>query len=753
MSRKNADSKLPEELNENWGSNYMMDGFWHDMEYGHGLRDSIGKDPVPQPSASGFAHLPDGVLVSNEDLSDLEVPEGVVLEEEGAMDLGGLEIVAAVDPALDRGNTGVVDHSWLADAFQDPDRLPENPVNNVIPDLQDAWGDRTDGIHRIDLYDREVTDHEAVTQRKEDDDPFQADKLAHVVRSAMRRSALGHPIRVILDDAAAQAGTRLRGIARAMKAVEAEHGLVGNVYVRASAYPGLHRGRWSRELGKVARGARYLVAQAGLDCAGCAEALGLRLVDGPADIDWNDAYAHYAPMLAATGRLDRSATIIDKRDTLRRAFLVDGRAPALHVETSKVQPPSPADAVTVGEARESLAAQAAQAREFVSTEKRDRRAESMRLVRKLGALVKARLISLAEAEALAKSRAPAIARMRMAEKLASRSARGEYRGGIVRDPRVSISAETFAADTETAKKHEAHAKTASADEERERSLMLGRFLEIEQLHRDAETKIARIEDAVRSGRRGRGVADLVAETFTAAERMLVAARLDHVLVQAGCYDVPVSSREYSGPRLRQADSQRGPDTVSPVEVRAAVRWARRQMNEGAVGDELDQLLSHRFSVPVLKAANDRLVQIRGRHEGLAGHLYVDAAAYASAAGTTGCDEGALRHRANGVRHLLAMERCSSCVFRNADDVCQKYHKMIVSAPPVEDPEAYRREILASHARTDVEDTAALFSDSSRAMSDPVSDFGLHNASLDDVEIDGAPPPSTLEGIFFGGFEL
>jgi hypothetical protein len=751
MPRKKADSTLPQELNENWGSNFMMDGFWHDMDYGHGLRDSIGKDPVPQPSTSGFAHLPDGVIVSNEGLAELEVPEGVVREEDGGMDLEGLEIVANVNPDLDRSNTGVVDHSWLADAFQDPERLPNAPSYNSVLNLQEAWGDRTDGIHRVELYDREVTDYEAVTQRKKDDDPFQADKISHIVRSAMRRSAMGHPIAVILDDARAQAAGARSRIARSLRAVELEHGLVGNVYVRASAYPGLHRGRWSRDLAKAAKRARYLIAQSGLDCTSCAEALGLRLITDPAQIDWNAAYAHYAPGLSASGRLDRNATIDDKRETLRRAFLVAEKSPTMYIEPGRVRHSTPSDRVTLEAARQALTGPAVP-RAIVSGTSKARRAESLRLVRKLGALVKGRLITLGEAEELARSRAPAMARIRMAETLAARTARSQYSGGVVRDSRVAISGADFAADTGKALKHETRAKVASVSEDRERTKMLARFSEIAEVYRGAETKVRKIAAAVKAGRRGADITRLAGNLLNENERRLVASILDPILVEAGCF-ARESAQTYQGPTIRQAVAGSPVTVVSPVEARAAVRWAARQLNEGAVGNDLDQLLAHRFSPPVLKAASATLVQIRQKHEGLAGHLYVDASVYASPAGTEGCDAGALRHRTNGIRYLLAMDRCKTCVFKNADETCQKYRKQIVASVPVEDAEAYRRNVLTSHARSDAEETAALFTDSSTAMSNVVAEFGLHNASLDEVEISDTTAPPALSDIHFGGIEL
>ena len=36
---------------------------------------------------------------------------------------------------------------------------------------------------------------------------------------------------------------------------------------------------------------------------------------------------------------------------------------------------------------------------------------------------------------------------------------------------------------------------------------------------------------------------------------------------------------------------------------------------------------------------------------------------------------------------------------------------------------------------------------------PVDEFGLHNGALDEVETDGGEALGSLDGIFFGGFEV
>jgi len=748
MGSKKANSTLPSELNEDWGSNYMMDGFWHDMEYEHGLRENPARDPVPQPSTSGFAQLPGALIVGDE---ETEPPQEV--EQEALIDLEALGIVASVDPDVDRSDVGVVDFSWIGEARQDLDRLPNQPVDNGIPELQEAWGDRTDGIHRIDLYDRDETHYEDADQRKEDDDRLNREKLAGLVGAAMRRSAAGDPLQSIKADLAAHVDSEdVPKIVRAVRAVEAEHGLVGNVYVRASAYPGLHKGRHREAMQRAAKGARYLVAHEGCDCTDCACALGLRVVDHANEIDWNDAYEHYAPQLEATGRLDRMATIMDKRESLRRAFLAHEVAPRLAVESTKVRPTMPADRVSSEEARAALAALKTGERETLTNEAREHAVVIRNLGVRLGALVKASLITQEEADRLFKSEAPAEMRLRMAHLLAARTKRASYSGASLQDARVRISAEQFARAAADASRHEHMARTASAAEGAERLRLLEGFRRVEARYEQARRKFAQVLEAVEKGDvKGAALRKMVDGLFDGLERRMVAFELDPVLARNGYYEQSEAPRDYQDAAVREAVPARHEPVVSAGEVSGAVRWTRRQMSEGAAGRELDRLLRARFEPRVMKAASEKIAAARREHEGLSGHLYADAGAYATRKTAKGCEEGGLRHRANGLKYVLAMPRCEGCVFKNADGVCQKYNKVLADEFSGDDVEQLRRRTIASHEMTDQEQTAAMFAVGTQAA-DEATRFGLHNAMLDDVETE-EPEHGLLDGIFFGGFEI
>lgn len=192
--------------------------------------------------------------------------------------------------------------------------------------------------------------------------------------------------------------------------------------------------------------------------------------------------------------------------------------------------------------------------------------------------------------------------------------------------------------------------------------------------------------------------------------------------------------------------------VPDIEVRACIKWARRQLSEGMLGHDLDEMLRVRFSSPLLKTAASRLAALRSAHEGLSGVLYVDAAAYASKDGATGCDQGGLKHRSSYVKNVLAMARCADCTFANAGPdgkrTCQKYNKALVASPPVDDPQAFQANTLRKANQSDAEQTASLF-----AGGHEVDDYKLRNAEMEDLILDDlAPRAEDLGEILYGGLE-
>ena len=738
MSGKKSESTLPGELNENWGSPVMMDGFWHDMEYGHGLEEGIAKDPIPQPATSGLAELPDGMIMSAE---VEELLAGVEQEQEGAMDLEALGIVAKLSPKVDRTDTGVIDLSWIADAYQDPARLPNMPVDNGIPELQEAWGDRTDGIQRIDLYDRGAVSYEDALQHEEDDDPLNRDKLAKLVQAAMRRSAAGVPIDTIRRELVDQLGpVEGRKILAPVRAIGAEHGLVGNVYVRASAYPGLHTGKWADAFKKAAKGARYLVAGCdGQDCEACACAMGLTVVASPNEIDWNDAWCHYLPKLAAEGRAKWAGDTpphADLRGSLRAAFLNKEVVRRTTIEPSRNRVTMPVDGVTAADAAKTVAEFKAPHQAVLTLRNRHDAVAAKKMAQKLGQMVKANLLTDAEAKALCGAKASPHAILKAAAQIALVVKTGAYSGGqpAVRGQKIS--------------KKAAWEGLRSAEVKTQADLEMRRRDTAEALHQ----KVRMIQAQVNGGLKGRRLGILIRETFTQAEAVAASGILGPFLKKTGALNPKASKvKKYADTTFTRHVATSPQIDVPVTEIRKAARWVRQQMTEGFAGPELDQLIQLRLTAKVASAAGARIGAERKEHEGLAGHVYVDAGAYASAEGVTGCDQGSLKHRANGLKFVRAMDRCDGCVFKNADGVCQKYNKTVLDEIPADFAEMARAKHMAAHHMSDQEQTAAMFAVGMEAAT-AADQFGLHNGALDAVNTE-APAHEALDGIFFGGFEL
>lgn len=730
------ESTLPGELNENWGSNYMLDGFWQDMEYEHGLKENPPANPIPQPATSGMAQLPDGLMVALE-IDDSPQVEFVIQhqDDEGAMDLGALGIVAKMAPDVDRSDVGIVDHNWLSDAYQDPSRLPDKPVDNGIPELQEAWGDRTDGITRIDLYDRSSLTYEDAMQHEEDDDPLNRDKLASFVRMAMRRSAAGQSMDLIKQKLLDAMGPKLaRKIAKPVQAIQAEHGLPGNIYIRASAYPRLQHGKWSKELQRAAKGCRYLIAAPGEDCQSCATALNLVVLAHPNEIPWADELPRYAANLRATRQQPKKASKQGPREYLQTWLLAVSKNVRLDIEPSRNRHTMPVDTVTAAEAEKALVEFKIPHRVVLDMTERHNKKDAEKAIKRIGAMVKAHLVTPEEAQSLLASNAPPRDILKAAAKIALTVKKATYQGAapVVRG--------------ETISKKAAWAELNKAAAKWEASHQVVR----DRLSKDRiDQKVRLIKAKINGGLKGKHLAGFIRETLTQQEAFLASPLLKDILQKTSALNPKVAQTKQYTDVKRTRHIASSPEIAVPAqEIRKASRWVRQQMTEGMAGAELSQLIQLRLDHKVRTAGEQQLTKVREQHEGVSGHLYVEAAAYASSEGTVGCEKGALRHRANELKFVLAMERCGSCVFKNANGTCQKYNKELIDELSPEIKNEFQSLNLANHAMTDHEATAAMFAVGEDAMASAI-EFGLHNAALDDVSTD-APEPELLDGIFFGG---
>ncbi len=285
-----AEAHLPADLfTSTLGSNYGMDGY-PDMEYGMGVLDAVlDQDAQDAPA------LPSGVQRG----AAAEMDLGEMMQEESLADLNWLDPTNAPDP----------------------DRLPHQP--DSIPELVDAWGvhRRTDGVHtahQIDLAHARAS--EEAPKRK-----ASARTIEKVVTHAMRRSVEGQHIGRIVREAAESMGEEMERVVPLLRRVAADHGLAGNVFVRASAYPGWGTGKWKDHVKRHAKQARYIIVSSEdltqatwIQNGRCAYTGKVAVSTVP----WNQAHSHYAPRLNATGRKVASG---DPSEVLRAAFLSQPR--------------------------------------------------------------------------------------------------------------------------------------------------------------------------------------------------------------------------------------------------------------------------------------------------------------------------------------------------------------------------------------------------------------------------------------------
>ena len=176
-------------------------------------------------------------------------------------------------------------------------------------------------------------------------------------------------------------------------------------------------------------------------------------------------------------------------------------------------------------------------------------------------------------------------------------------------------------------------------------------------------------------------------------------------------------------------------------------WLRQKMAEGAVGNDLDVMLKARFASEVLNYYADSIKAIRTAHEGLSGQVYVDAGAYEK----VGCEQGALQHRSNMIPSVLQMDKCATCVFKNAEGTCQKYNKPIVASVDqmgIDNPKKYQKESIRLANASDSEKTASLF-----VNNYDEDEFNLTTNEEIEIETDTSKTPDGLKDVLFGGFEF
>jgi hypothetical protein len=713
-----GDSALPkDEMTFTMGSNFGLDGFQFSESYNEGVEDA-----ARLPETHGMSGLPDGIIQASEAPLDMTIltadEDGPVLadmlsEEEGAL---------GKDAAL-------LDLLWL-DPTQEQDltRLPDGQATlDSVSQLEEAWGEdrQTDGLHLVPAVDREKATYEAALGETPAPTVTAEDANKAIVRS-LRRAHFGHPLQKIKADLAIALSGREELYQKAAASLDAEYGLLGNVYVMASVFPGLRNGKYAPELKRAARTARYVIT----DDEAVAVKLSKQMVT---EVPWKQALQTYQPLLEAAGHKVAGGS---PRDVLRAAFM---SGPRIQAPEPAVKPVVKPVVASDDEARTAIAIPQPEA-VFQTTQQKAAANKRKRAMLQIAKWVKAG--RLAQEDALRLHDSPAIPEVLLhtASKLMTATGDVANYDGIgahlpegAQEARRGVwasleeqEAQVEASLQETVKKDllQAVKNGSLTTEEAQRIVAMGRTA--------SETReVIAAAILAAQGQRKANLQPTVTKDYEGTVQSAAPVTAS---------DVPQASEETL--RIQRVAKESGYKSTEIVKV---LRWARQRMTEGDAGDILMQIAGAKFTGGLLEAAAPLLKELRATHEGLSGHLYVDATAYAVGAGAKGCKAAASRHRANGIKHVMAMTRCAECVYANADKVCTQFNKKLTSVVPTEDPKAFQAEMIRLANGSDAVSTAALFS---------TKEYDLNNDALDDIQVEESPAPEVLEDVLFGdGLQL
>jgi hypothetical protein len=710
---KDAASALPaDDFTPSNGTSFGLDSFEFETPDGAGIDDA-----QRLPTTRGLSALPDGLVEPTAAPDDTEMTsdeEGFVLSQE--------------DVGLPK-EASIVNLDWLDPTQpQDPDRLPDNDATlDSVSQLEDAWNreEPVDGGQRVPARDLEIARYHEETREKVHSNlpgTVDEDAIREVALRTARRAHFGTSTDKLKVDLVAALGHDAARLKKLVAKLDSEHGLIGTVFVRASAFPGIRNGAWVKEIRRSCRTAHYVIT----DDATVASKLGMQMVS---EVPWAHALAHYKPLLASAGYKVASG---DPKEALRAAFL---KGPKIAAPKESHLPVAKPVVASEDEAKAALK-EAPEQQEAPATPEdkaagQKHRAALIRLAR----WVKAELLTPKQARQIRDSGVGPGEMLKQASTiLAAAKREGNYEG---EGTRVSE-------DARVAR------QVSHADLQQKQAAVEG------ALTTKLQHKIVR---AVKAGQLTKEEARrIVAMKKGATETdKILAAVIQHAQAQRVASAKPVEVAHYKGPvqKVAQGSTSAAPKVSSEMarvlkaseasgvaagEISGLLRWAAQQMTEGLAGKDFDTLLKARFASPVLKATAPLLKEARAKHEGLSGHLYVDASAYASDKGSAGCEKHAAKHRANALKHVLAMSRCGGCVHKNANNVCAVYNKNLVTKLPVVDPAKYQREMIHLANASDAENTAALFNP---------QEYDLGAGELENVSVPESASPEQVSDILFG----
>lgn len=260
---------------------------------------------------------------------------------------------------------------------------------------------------------------------------------------------------------------------------------------------------------------------------------------------------------------------------------------------------------------------------------------------------------------------------------------------------------------------------------------LSRGQEVQDRNRVKALKLAKKEEFSRAEQ---SVHSLVKRGFIEKEvgkSLISSSKTANELMGKVASTLAGESREYSEPIYEAALISRPEGIESLTEKSPVLEFLYKKLDQGLYGSKLDSALKDKFSKPQLKKDRGSILEIRNEHEGLAGHLYIRALTHDEGTGTKGCTKGAETHRGDNVQYLLGMRKCQGCVFKNPEEVCQKYNKLVVETPPVSNLRKYQQEVMENDPNTKENVLSRLMREEEVSSVNPVQEFGLKNSSLND----------------------
>lgn len=735
-------SKIPSELLVPRGLNGLIDTY-PDMNYGLGVLE--------------HRHLVD----SGEQMSGL--PDG--LQKESDLLLGDLS-----DFMGEEQNSDMLFIDVEPDA--EIQALPE--FQEPVAELESAWEKMEDVGVYADFQKELVAPVQTVSPSVSDELLEETlYKAARAYANGLSQNEIDRLVKSSLEEMTYRLQDELEWL-------KSQRGLNGNVYVLASAYPNLHNGQWKDEVRKLAKSARYLIVDTdtvmGRKLASQDRFMGMQVVE---EINWKEAYAHYAPKLKMMGC--KLATKGSYEQRIQQGFLnIPKRQANLGTRPQDFRP---TDHISLKEARERFEQIEQAERKVYARSEREQKLLFKQAAKKAVQSFRAGLISKTELKEIVSTKDHNKILEALSEKKRLTASTGDYELPAMTEHRTTVSrdreyqrvADEVAkrkAQREDALSNHSFTETSEyqgvqqtahytnysqgSSVEKAQERIQQRQAQKHQFH--VEQKVQKIASAIERGLRGNALQRLIKSSFNQEDLRIASPLLNPLLKETNALAQPQvkKAREYQGTREHHHQSSVRNDhrkKISQEErsFRKVALWTRQQMTEGSAGSTLTGLLKAKFAPAFLKAADNVITRVRKAHEGLSGFAYVDAEAYATPTGAKGCETGALRHRANQLKFVLAMERCQSCSFANrlADGtpICQKYNKRLASEVPVENPQQYQEEMLRMADASDAEHTASLFGNTY------TNDFGLQNSSLDDFGFNETASIEQLSGLFFGGMDI